>query len=261
MLVFDEKKYAESIINNKKYLTIKSQGKERCIIVRYLTNIGKSIDEIKDILNQIPMSGGEYLSSKEKDVIFSKIINKANQYEYVTNKEIHIYQEELDNILSLEDENMQQLLFAYLVYYKWGVQIKHLQFFSKKNNIFMVVENNNDIWKLAGVSKLRVNERYMLCNKLFNLGLYKLDNFKAHNYIYIPFAKNEGEPIITISNFENIIGELLIYKYPNEYKRCCICGVVIKKTRSPKKYCQSCAKEENIRKTKKNKERLKTQKA
>ena len=56
----------------------------------------------------------------------------------------------------------------------------------------MVVENNNDTWKLAGLSKLRVGERYRLCNSLFNSGLYKIDNFKAYNYIYIPFAVNDG---------------------------------------------------------------------
>lgn len=50
MLVFDERKYAKDIINNKSYQTIKSQGKERCIIVRYLTDIGKDEEEIKKYL-------------------------------------------------------------------------------------------------------------------------------------------------------------------------------------------------------------------
>lgn len=104
MLVFDERKYAKNIIENNKYETIKSQGKERCIIVRYLINEGKSTEEIKSILNNIPMSGGEYLSEKEKDVIFSKIINKAGDYEFITGKSVVIYKEEMDKVLSIEDE-------------------------------------------------------------------------------------------------------------------------------------------------------------
>lgn len=259
MLIFDEKEYAKMLLENNSYNTIKSQGKERCVIVRYLTSIGKSQNEIKEVLNKIPMSGGEYLSDKEKDLIFSRIINKANGYEFITNKTVNIYKSELDVITNLEDDNLKYLLFAYLVYYKWAVQIKYLKFYSKKNDIDMVIENNNDIWKIAGISKLRLSDRYMLCNKLFNKGLYKLDNFKAHNYIYLPFIKEKGEPIITINKFENIIGELLIYENPNQYKRCCICNTVFKKTRSPKKYCSVCAKKENIRKTKENKKRLKTQ--
>lgn len=259
MLVFDEKKYAEDIISNNKYNTIKTQGRERCILVRYLTSLGYSIEDIKNVLAKIPMSGGEFLSANEKDIIFSKIIDKANQFEFITDISVTIYKNEIDTILSVEDEYARNLLFVYLVYYKWASQIKHLQFYSRHNDAIMVLENNSDIWKLAGLSKLRVADRYRLCNNLFTLGLYKIDNFKSHNYIYIPFAQNSGEVAFTIKNYDNILGELFLYSSPNQYKRCCVCGTVIKKTRSPKKYCTSCAYKENIRKTKENKKSLKTQ--
>ena len=259
MLVFDEKRYAEEIINNKKYSTIKTQGRERCILVRYLTSLGYNVDEMKNVLLEIPMSGGEYLSDRDKNIIFSKIISKANEYEFITDITIKIYKSELDIIQTVEDDHARNLLFTYLVYYKWAKNIKHLQFYSKKNDITMVVENNNDIWKLAGLSKLRVADRYRLCNLLYSKGLYKIDNFKSHNYIYIPFVVEDGEVAIEISNYDNILGELLLYEKPLEYKRCAVCGIVIKKTRSPKKYCTNCAYKENIRKTKENKKGLKTQ--
>lgn len=259
MLIFDEKKYAENIINNKRYKTVKTQGRERCVLVRYLTSLNYSVEEIKEVLLEIPMSGGEYLSSKDKDVIFSKIIAKANEYEFVTNKVVKIYQSELDIIEQVEDDYARHLLFIYLVYYKWASTVSHLQFYSKKNDVMMVIENNNDVWKLAGLSKLRVADRYRLCNLLFNKGLYKIDNFKAYNYIYIPFVEDDGDVAIEISNFDNILGELLIYEKPTEYKRCVVCNTVIKKTRSPKKYCINCAYKENLRKTKERKSGLKTQ--
>ena len=66
MLVFDEKKYAEEIITNKKYSTVKTQGRERCILVRHLTSLNYSHSEIKEVLSNIPMSGGEYLSDRDK---------------------------------------------------------------------------------------------------------------------------------------------------------------------------------------------------
>lgn len=259
MLVFDEEEYATEIINNKRYNTVKTQGRERCILVRYLTSVlNYSNEEIKSVLEKIPMSGGEYLTPKDKDTIFSKIINKANEFDFVTGIEIDIYKSEMDIILSLEDEYARNLLFVYLVYYKWATRVKHLRFYSKHNDVMMVLENNSDIWKLAGLSKLRVADRYRLCNILFSKGLYKIDNFKSHNYIYLPFAKDEGEVALHISNYNNILGELLMYISPNEYKRCAVCDVVIKKTRSPKKYCTKCAYKENIRRTKENMKNLKT---
>nr|DAG31330.1 MAG TPA: hypothetical protein [Caudoviricetes sp.] len=259
MLIFDEKKYAKNIVDNKRYETIKTQGRERCILVRYLTSLGYSVDDIKKMLSEIPMAGGEYLSAKDKDVIFSKIIAKANEYEFVTDKTIKIYKSELEEIAKVEDEHARHLLFIYLVYYKWASTISYLQFYSKKNDITMVIENNNDIWKLAGLSKLRVADRYRLCNLLFNKGLYRVDNFKSHNYIYIPFSVDEGDVALEISNFDNLLGELLMIESPTEYKRCVVCGKVIRKTRSPKKYCSDCAYQENLRKTKERKARLKTQ--
>ena len=164
----------------------------------------------------------------------------------------------MDVICSVPNIYARNLLFVYLVYYKWAIQIDYLSFYSKKNDIMMAIENNNDIWKIAGVSKLRVADRYLLCNILFTKGLYKIDNFKSHNYIYVPFATDNGEQVMEISNYDNILGELLLYLEPGQYKRCIICGKVIKKTRSPKKYCIDCAYKENIRKTKENKRSLKT---
>ena len=58
MLIFDEKKYAENIINNKRYETVKTQGRERCVLVRYLASLNYSVEEIKKVLLEIPMSGG-----------------------------------------------------------------------------------------------------------------------------------------------------------------------------------------------------------
>ena len=258
MLVFDEKKYAEQILSSKSYKTIKTQGRERCILSRYLIYLGYSDEEINKILSQIPMSGGEYLSVREKNIIFSKIIEKSKEYEFITGKNIVLYKEELDVIKSLENEYARDLLFVYLVYYKWASLISYLKFYSKNNDIIMVVENNNDLWKIAGLSKLRVSDRYRLCNLLYNKGLYKIDNFKSHNYFYLPFVKYNGEVQIEINNFDNILGELYIYLYPEQYKRCAVCGVVIKKTRSPKKYCAECEYKKKIRQTKENKKSLKS---
>lgn len=259
MLVFDEKKYARNLLKEKKFQTYRQKDIERYILIRYLASEGKNFDEIKKELEKFPLIGCEYLDKKDVDLIYSKIVDRALSCPLVTDIEVNIYKSEVEIINNLEDENLKNLLFMLLVYYKWAVNQSYLYFFSKHNNVKMVITNDMDVWKYAGIMKLRVAERYRLCNKLIINGLYVEDNFKSNNYFYLPFSVNEGEIAFTIKNYDNILGELQFYNDKEHYKRCAICGTVIRKTRSPKKYCTNCAHDENIRKTKENKKSLKTQ--
>ena len=54
--------------------------------------------------------------------IYQKIYNKALKYEYIKDKEVIIYKDELDVILKIEDKKARDLLFVSLVYYKWGLR-------------------------------------------------------------------------------------------------------------------------------------------
>jgi hypothetical protein len=185
------------------------------------------------------------LDKKDVDIIYEKIIDRALSYPLVTDVHTVIFKNEMEIINSVEDENARNLLFILLVYYKWAITQQQLFFFSKHNNAKMVITNDMDVWKYAGIMKLRVADRYRLCNQLISKGLYVEDNFKSNNYFYLPFASDacDSEEIaICISNYDNILGELYYYNDKEHYKRCSECGVVIKKTRSPKKYCDDCAK-------------------
>lgn len=259
MLVFDEKKYAEKLLKEKRFQTYRQKDIERYILIRYLASKDMSFEEIKKELGKFPLVGCEYLDEKDVDIIYNKIMERALSCSLVTGIKVYIYKSELEVINGLDDDNLKNLLFVLLVYYKWAINQQYLYFFSKHNNTKMVVTNDMDVWKYAKIMKLRVAERYRLCNKLIIEGLYVEDNFKSNNYFYLPFSVNEGEVAIIIDNYDNILGELQFYNDKVHYKRCAVCGVVIKKTRSPKKYCVNCAHDENIRKTKENKKSLKTQ--
>lgn len=251
MLVFDEKKYAMNLIKNKEFQTYRQKDIERYILIRYLSSEGMSSDEIKKELENFPLIGCEYLDKKEMNIIYDKILARALSCPLITDIKVNVYKSEMEIINKLEDENARRLLFVLLVYYKWAINQQYLFFFSKYNNTKMVITNDLDIWKYAGLMKLRVAERYKICNKLIIDGLYVEDNFKSNNYFYLPFLKEEGELAFTIDNYDNIIGELDYYNDSEHYKRCAECGVVIKKTRSPKKYCDNCAR---VVKNQKNKE-------
>ena len=254
MLIFDEKKYAMNLVKNKEFQTYRQKDIERYILIRYLSSEGMSSEEIKKELENFPLVGCEYLDKKEINIIYDKILDRALAYPLVTGIHTMIFKNEIEVINSIEDENARNLLFVLLVYYKWATTQQQLFFFSKHNNAKMVITNDMDVWKYAGLMKLRVADRYRLCNQLILKGLYVEDNFKSNNYFYLPFvsdANGSGEVAICISNYDNILGELYFYNDPEHYKRCVECGTVIKKTRSPKKYCDSCA---HIVKNQKNKE-------
>lgn len=262
MLVFDEKKYAEKLLKEKKFQTYRQKDIERYILIRYLVSLGKSFDEIKKEMEKFPLVGCEYLDESDIDLIYHKIMDRALSCSLVTDVEVTIYKSEMDKINELEDDNAKRLLFVLLVYYKWAMNQNYLYFFSRHFNKKMVITNDMDIWKYSNIMKLRVAERYKICNELILKELYVEDNFKSNNYFYIPFAVDEGEEVIKIKNYDNILGELYIYNDKEHYKRCSECGVVIKKSRSPKKYCNNCAKEiknrQNLKYYKENKKLGKT---
>lgn len=255
MIIFDEKKYAERILRNKEYGTLKNQGQERCAIVRYLKfDKGYSDENILNVLSKIPMHGGDALTKQHKNEIYSRIIEKAPKYEYVKDIEVKIYKSELDIINSIKNENCRNLLFCSLVYYKWGQHIFSKNFYSKVSERVMVLEDDENISKISKIMKLRKDERFALYRELYLKKYYIQDIIKSKNYFYIPFAKDDGEDVVmTINSYGNILGELYLYNKEQGYKRCENCGEVIKKNNNKQKYCNNCSRIVNIEKTKKNK--------
>ena len=255
MIIFDEKKYAERILRNKEYGTLKNQGQERCAIVRYLKfDKGYSDEDILNVLSKIPMHGGDALTKQHKNEIYSRIIEKAPKYEYVKDIEVKIYKSELDIINSIKNENCRNLLFCSLVYYKWGQHIFSKNFYSKVSERDMVLEDDENISKISKIMKLRKDERFALYRELYLKKYYIQDIIKSKNYFYIPFAKDDGEDVVmTINSYGNILGELYLYNKEQGYKRCENCGEVIKKNNNKQKYCNNCSRIVNIEKTKKNK--------
>ena len=255
MIIFDEKKYAERILRNKEYGTLKNQGQERCAIVRYLKfDKGYSDEDILNVLSKIPMHGGDALTKQHKNEIYSRIIEKAPKYEHVKDIEVKIYKSELDIINSIKNENCRNLLFCSLVYYKWGQHIFSKNFYSKVSERVMVLEDDENISKISKIMKLRKDERFALYRELYLKKYYIQDIIKSKNYFYIPFAKDDGEDVVmTINSYGNILGELYLYNKEQGYKRCENCGEVIKKNNNKQKYCNNCSRIVNIEKTKKNK--------
>ena len=52
MLIFDEKKYAQSLLKNKEFKTYRQKDIERYILIRYLASQDMSFDDIKKQLEK-----------------------------------------------------------------------------------------------------------------------------------------------------------------------------------------------------------------
>lgn len=254
MLVFNERTYGERLCKYG-YQTYKNQGRERCILVRYLRNIGKDDNYIIKKLNEMPFVGKEYLNKDDLNIIFQKILDKASQFEYMSDISVLIYKSEMDVVLNVSDENARNLLFVLLVYYKWACFGKHLYFDSKKNGKKWVLENDNDIFKLADLFKFRKNKRYESFRYLVEHNLYVSDIIGSSGMFYLPFVQYDSEIAFEINNYDDVLGWL--YYYLGDYKLCENCGIPIQKTlNKQRKYCQECARnltKENKRKYWKNK--------
>ena len=159
-----------NLVKNKEFQTYRQKDIERYILIRYLSSEGMSSEEIKKELENFPLVGCEYLDKKEINIIYDKILNRALAYPLVTGIHTMIFKNEIEVINSIEDENARNLLFVLLVYYKWATTQQQLFFFSKHNNAKMVITNDMDVWKYAGLMKLRVADRYRLCNQLILKG-------------------------------------------------------------------------------------------
>lgn len=241
MIVFREDLYGLNVLTKNKYQTEKNHGLERCVLVRYMANSGYNKDEIMSSLRKLSRNEFAYLSKEKKEKIYEKIYDKALKYEYIKDREVIIYKEELDKVLEVEDKRARDLLFVSLVYYKWGQTVDYYKFYSHNLNRILVKENDADLIALAKLKSLRSIQKNLTFHYLIKNNFYKNIGFKNTNYFYIPFVQNEGDIALRIDNFDNLLFWLYSYLEPNKYKKCEECGKWILKTTGSKKYCKSCA--------------------
>lgn len=246
MLIFDEKKYAIDLISNG-YKTKKNQGRERCVLVRYLNNEGFSKNDIINFLKKMPFNGREFIDEDNMNIIYDKIINKSLDFDFMTDIKVDIYKEEMDTILKLKDRDSQNLLFILMVYYKWAKHSKKISFHSKKNGYDWVLENDVDICKYAKIFNKRTSYRYKIFKELHDSGYYINDFILKKNMFALTFIKEQGEKAFTISNYDDLT--LWIDYYNKKAILCKECSKPVLFTNNSQKYCKECAHLIKIKKT------------
>lgn len=285
MIIFDKEKYVKRIVKEGLQAnTTKMRFKLSLVAIYYLQNTQYKPFQIKTILRNISMRYfmglPEKIISDEIEDIFNFAKVKANKVESADTEEetdicenddeasdcnimnsdlvferkkVIIYNEELERIKTLNNNNAENLSFIMLVIYK---------FFDYE----WVYECNSDLYKLAELKvsgKSRNELLYLLSqNKMIRFNAFVNKDYKHNRHKKIAETKfkvlfcldescNIKTVAFTISDFDDL---LLYYRYyigDTDIIKCAGCDRPIRITGNAKKYCYECAikskQESNIR--------------
>lgn len=229
------------------YQTIKHQGQERRALARYLKyELSYGDKEIKDTLSSIKSKRKEMFDNDIWDEIMDRLLVSYDNSEYIRGFQVGISQGELDVILSQPTLELRNLLFTLTVYFKWARSTKER--LCMRGDDTWVKEADLDCCKLAGIDKMRKQERTKLFNALYVSGVYQTDFIRRYNDIFKLSFIDDRTPVIVIEDFNEIVAHLENYLDPKSCTKCSVCGSLIYKTNNRKHMCKWCS---NYRKHKK----------
>ena len=239
MIIFDEKDYAQRIINSGHYQTLQHQGRERKALARYLKyDMGYNDYEIKQKVSEIKSKRKEKYDSDIWDATMNRVIETYDNADYIKDYKVGISQAEIDTILDQPTTELRNLLFVLTVYFKWARNTR--EYLCMRGTDTWVKEADLDCCKLAGLSKLRKAERIQLFNILYHKGVYKSDYIrKYHDIFTLPFI-DDKTPVIVIQDFNEILAYLEQYLNPDSCTHCEVCGALIHKSAHNRVRCKWC---------------------
>jgi hypothetical protein len=194
------------------------------ILTKYFWYLQKDEAEIFNKLQEFVLQHKPEYSENVRNGIIRKTIASAKRGVLVFDKRISIYENELNIIKSLNDINLEKLLFTYLVLSK---------FF---NGLFKV--SRAEIFRFA---KIDIHNLYKpkLIHKLNQTG-YAITTIKKGKALRGVNIKPEGEAVLEFVADEDFIYQYLFYIGDNGMIKCKECGKPILKTSRNKKYCNNC---------------------
>lgn len=245
MIIWDEYKFGKEIHNNGTVKTKKWQTNELRTLIKYLL-IDKPEMINADIRKEIEKCCTDeikYLSQKQKTNIFNKLIQQCldsdKKVKIIKDNKVTIYQSEIDKIKELKDSNMEQLVFALLVYSKW----LGLKWFSI---------SKSDLQKESKTTNVNSQKLQDLLSDLFEKEYIKSDVIKLDKHERrkekiqkkqmwsIDWLQDDGDIAFEFSNYDNFVYRYLNYVYGG-YFECEVCGGMFKQSKqNNKRMCNKC---------------------
>ncbi|MDD3292445.1 MAG: hypothetical protein WDA59_09825 [Methanofastidiosum sp.] len=233
MIVFDELRHAEDIINNG-YRNKKYVNYDNIILVKYWKYKGIDENKIKKLLKNIMAEYQDLFNRNILDYKVKRAIRIGMMYDLLTGVTVDITDEEIELINSLDKIELRKMMFIFLVVWKFKGMPKRF----KISNVDLmklseVHVHNNTFWDYI----------YQLTqSKMLSMVEY---NNKSYYRVHIDCG---GNSLIQIGNFDNLIYNYLNLFESDKFIRCEECDILIKATSNRRKYCDRCSKEKELEK-------------
>lgn len=228
MIIFDEKFHAENLIKNG-YKNNKYIGFDNIILVKYWHSLGLQEKEITNNLRQFMIEFQNLFNDNIIKYKIDKAIEVGLKYKLLTGVSVDILESEIEQIKSLEMIELQKMMFVFLLVWKFKGKPQRLRI------------TNTDIMNLARV-KVKNDVFWDYIYKITQTKMLSMVEYKNKSYYRINILE-EGNVILHIEKFDNIIDNYLSLVEPEKYQNCEKCGDLIEQVNNRQKYCKSCWKE------------------
>ena len=230
ILIMNEKKYIEYVIENKKVQEGISDKYLIKMLIRYLRNTYTKKDLIEHIHNLCKAFEIKYYEEYEFYNKIKKYIKeeernpiKLRDIEYIP-----LLQEELDIIKQCEKDREKKFLFVCYI-------------MARFNNSDWINIDDKDLFKMANIS-LSCKDRQLFIHDMIQKGYISQARKNTNNSLKI--KRLNGEETVKVIDFNNMGNFILAYLKPN-YIQCEKCGKLVKINSNRQKYCTVCYTEIN----------------
>ena len=170
-------------------------------------------ERIEDYLRQFPFL---VLPKWQKTV--DKIIEKAKGKELIEIESIGITEKELATIAQLRKESLKKLAFAMLCIAKYFNTIR------PENNSW-VNTPDKDVFRMADIRTLDYKRQQKLIRELYLLGLVGYSKVVDNINLQVLFVDADAEPVLHISQFDDLGYQYLEYVGDPSIVHCKCCGI------------------------------------
>lgn len=239
-IIMNEYLYAK-LLTEKMPLTSQDIGNKPSatlnLLARYYRDIGKTNDEIKQLLDKFLCDclKNNYEPSKWVSTIDYQVL-KSKKYGLKKVDKVEITANEMNVVNQLKNKSHRKILFTMLVISKFYNEV------SENNNNWVNLEYKQ-IFGLANVA-MTIKNQALLVNELYKQNLISISRKVGKPNIQVNFVESKSDStkiVLTINRLWNLGKEYLLYCGEN-YIRCEKCGDIIKNYRNNNKYCRKCAK-------------------
>lgn len=237
-IILNEKEWAENVLQNP--APRKSSAKVLRIIGRYYYNQGYPKSEIPSLLMNFSLRCGISVSVLRQRGIINWVVNNLDERKLIDIAGVPVTQAEMASVKGVDGKLKQRLLFTMLCLAKYWNCVN-------PNNNNWVNRKNEEIFRYANIA-IDFKRQGTLMNQLWVEGLISFSRSVDNINIRVEIVNCDSPEELVITDFRNLGNQYK--KYCGEpYLECEICGAVVRKMSNAQKYCPSCAREVNCRKT------------